>query len=452
MNIPNNLTHKPIIGVDYSEIDGNAGDAKYLSIGKSTWNKEDLSAKVFRSSNNQWSRQSEELPLWRVLDLAVLLVGTITGQHTNLDEQIVKPQDKDFVDSFISDNMELYNPRILELRRLLANKAQCRQDDSSPNIFSFATSELSQDAILSWLLSYADDRYKLSDPGMCALGKSFVSLLTAIPTVDIHSVSVGRQWEHIDIWAEINDDAILIIEDKTGTSEHDKQLERYMEIVKQEYNDSRPNQFFTYIKTENEPESITKNIEAKGYRVFSRQDLLGILAQYDGNNTILNDYRLWLSKLEDACAQYKNNPVKNWDWYAWQGFYSELEKHIDVESWGYVSNPSGGFLGLWWNFKSNEEVRMYLQFEQDKLCVKMETKGGGNRSDIRDKYHQLMMTSAKKLGVTIERPARFGAGTYMTIGIVPGRDIFGDGIIDFKTLVPKLKGLEAVVEDAINNA
>lgn len=36
MEIPKHLSHSPIIGVDYSNNDANAGDAKFLSIGRST--------------------------------------------------------------------------------------------------------------------------------------------------------------------------------------------------------------------------------------------------------------------------------------------------------------------------------------------------------------------------------------------------------------------------------
>ncbi|NMB38735.1 MAG: hypothetical protein GX994_04070, partial [Firmicutes bacterium] len=51
-------------------------DAKGLSLGLAQWNdrgKVDISAKVWRHTGEKWSRQSEELPLHRVLDLAILI-------------------------------------------------------------------------------------------------------------------------------------------------------------------------------------------------------------------------------------------------------------------------------------------------------------------------------------------------------------------------------------------
>lgn len=80
MEIPTTLKHKPVIvAEDYAHIDGRTAyhtDAQGLSLGLAQWNdrgRVDISAKVWRHTGEKWSRQSEELPLHRVLDLAILL-------------------------------------------------------------------------------------------------------------------------------------------------------------------------------------------------------------------------------------------------------------------------------------------------------------------------------------------------------------------------------------------
>lgn len=80
MKIPTTLKHKPVIISDnYENVDGRYAyetDAKGLSLGLAQWNdrgKVDISAKVWRYTGEKWSRQSEELPLHRVLDLAILV-------------------------------------------------------------------------------------------------------------------------------------------------------------------------------------------------------------------------------------------------------------------------------------------------------------------------------------------------------------------------------------------
>ena len=79
MKIPKTLKHKPVIVTeDYENIDGRKAyntDAKGLSLGLAQWNdrgKLDISAKVWRYTGEKWSRQSEEMPMHRVLDLAIL--------------------------------------------------------------------------------------------------------------------------------------------------------------------------------------------------------------------------------------------------------------------------------------------------------------------------------------------------------------------------------------------
>lgn len=80
MKIPTSLKHKPVIvSENYENVDGRFAynsDAKGLSLGLAQWNdrgKVDISAKVWRYTGEKWSRQSEELPLHRVLDLAILV-------------------------------------------------------------------------------------------------------------------------------------------------------------------------------------------------------------------------------------------------------------------------------------------------------------------------------------------------------------------------------------------
>ena len=101
--IPKHLQHKPIIAVDnYRMIDGhflpNRTDAEALSLGYAQFAPNDLSAKIFRCNNGQWSRQSEELPLHRCVDLCNLIVQSIMkteGINYNHISPAITPQIED---------------------------------------------------------------------------------------------------------------------------------------------------------------------------------------------------------------------------------------------------------------------------------------------------------------------------------------------------------------------
>ncbi|MBN1638827.1 MAG: hypothetical protein JW866_07660 [Ignavibacteriales bacterium] len=80
MKIPIELKHKPVIvSEEYDLVDGRSAgksEAKGLSLGLAQWNdrgKVEISAKIWRHTGNKWSRQSEEIPLHRVIDLAILI-------------------------------------------------------------------------------------------------------------------------------------------------------------------------------------------------------------------------------------------------------------------------------------------------------------------------------------------------------------------------------------------
>ena len=100
MKIPENLKHKPVIEVeDYDTVDGRYAlhtDAKGLSLGLAQWNdrgKVDISGKVWRHTGEKWSRQSEELPLSRILDLAILVAqSSLYFQDAYRHEKFYDPE------------------------------------------------------------------------------------------------------------------------------------------------------------------------------------------------------------------------------------------------------------------------------------------------------------------------------------------------------------------------
>lgn len=452
--IPTWLNHKPLLAVDYSVIDAEsgAGDAKFLSLGKATWNPEDCSAKVWRYSDEaqKWQRGSEELPLWRVLDLAKLVIATICGKDSGMDEEPVNKQEIQILKDYINDNMSLYIPRIQKLKEILENSGPGFVDkQDAPNIFSFATSELSQDAMFAYLIKWADPKNMVIDKEMCLLGQSFLRLLAQNNDLTINSVEVGRQWQNIDIWVEINDDTILIIEDKTNTSIHDDQLERYRESIQNEYKGKRQVQDFVYVKTGNEPVAILDEIRKKGYKTINRPQILSVINNYKGNNPLVQNYREHLQNLEDLTNAYNYTTVDKWDGYAWQGFYMELERHLSELNWEYVPNPSGGFWGANWSFlkpQTNDFLELYLQFEEAKLCFKIGCYKKEIRSEMRDKCYAALIKCSEGIAPEIVKPDRFGAGTYMTIGVVKSEKIFGDGIVNIKEIENKLKRYQEILD------
>lgn len=120
--------HIPIIACKYDEID-EYGDAKYLTVGKAQYdNDNDASVKVWRwdDNNTKWSRQSEELPISRVFDVAVMLASTIqsiqsgkNAEQSYLGEEILKEEDIAFLELQINNRSQHIRQSIQNLKAII---------------------------------------------------------------------------------------------------------------------------------------------------------------------------------------------------------------------------------------------------------------------------------------------------------------------------------------------
>lgn len=125
LNIPMYLSHKPIIACDYLAYTNANDDAKYLSIGHAQYDYDAASIKIFRHTGEKWSRQSEELPINRVGDMALLLLSAMkkvyksSSDNTILNEVTLKEDELDFLRNEFESNKERIKGSFFEIKRLL---------------------------------------------------------------------------------------------------------------------------------------------------------------------------------------------------------------------------------------------------------------------------------------------------------------------------------------------
>lgn len=98
---------------------------------------------------------------------------------------------------------------------------------SQPNIFTYATSELSQDAFLAYLIRWADPVYAKDQSGMHEVGAKFLQCLLEVVGVDrslkqLKCVTVKCQEKRIDVQVQfrfaIGKPLKLLLEDKIHAS------------------------------------------------------------------------------------------------------------------------------------------------------------------------------------------------------------------------------------------
>jgi|GEM_PF-813480 hypothetical protein len=84
--LPQHLGHKPVYALPYEEFDGihaNKTDIRYLSVGIAQYDADQVSIKAMRYTGTKWTRQAEELPIHRVIDMCLLLTKVLFGAQNN---------------------------------------------------------------------------------------------------------------------------------------------------------------------------------------------------------------------------------------------------------------------------------------------------------------------------------------------------------------------------------
>lgn len=311
-----------------------------------------------------------------------------------------------------------------------------------PNLFDYATSELSQDAFLLWFLRWSDPKYKDEDPSLHECSRLFVTRLIGIDgSLDVTSIKVDKQVKYIDVFCIVNDEYAIIIEDKTNTSEHGRKMTRYSKEVEKSAKYQHLQKYCIYFKTGNESQQnidairnnyIKANDGAWHFSVMQRQDMIDILNRYSGVNVILLDYRERITRIENTFLNYLNVPVSEWGWGTWQGFYKELEAKMDKSEdfwWGTVNAISGAFVCAAWhrlNFKDDRKIKLQIEGyaapkKGSRLCIKLEAPKDDERGKmqlLRSCGHELIAV-AKERGLELGKPKRYsGKGDVMTLACV----------------------------------
>lgn len=324
-----------------------------------------------------------------------------------------------------------------------------------PNLFQFATSELSQDAMLCWLAAWADPGSAVHDQALHRLGQAFLKIIfekhgKEVP--DIRTpIKITRQHRGIDVLLVINDSIALCIEDKVGTTEHSGQLQRYLSSLKEDgFSDDQI--IPVYVQTGEQ--ASYQGVKAAGYGVMRRSELVTLLREYldeGSSNSVAHDFHDYLADIERQVEAFRTRSFREWKWYAWQGFYSEIQRRLGDGEWGHVANPSGGFLGYWWHWHSDSDSRQYLQIEQGSLCVKISVDDATKRHDLRSKWLTRILEVGRNRSFPFVRPQRLGVGQTMTVALYKGefRVLNSKGCLDVDATTNLLCRAAEVLDEAV---
>ncbi|MDP3305632.1 MAG: PD-(D/E)XK nuclease family protein [Erysipelotrichaceae bacterium] len=245
------------------------------------------------------------------------------------------------------------------------------------NLFDYATSELSHDAILCWLLNSKNGGDFILETVSLSLFNKMLN--TNYQTID--SVKVDKQVAlksvmkendkakpitgTLDIVVDVildNHQYLLVIEDKVNTYETNNQLDRYPILVQGNYDLRNKIVKYIFVTLGTKPTPLLRQItENTQWNVINRDGILTCIEEKQQEGLIINEilahYYSYLKSWTAESIMFKEDSLYNWSSKAIQGFYEyigESNQITDVTThdanWGYVYNYNGGFWGFWWNF------------------------------------------------------------------------------------------------------
>lgn len=314
----------------------------------------------------------------------------------------------------------------------------------APNVFKYATKELSQDAFLCWLFSFAAKEYENSKyKQLHLLSLDILFHFIGDVKVEIKEIEVKKQEKKIDIWIEINSDILIIIEDKTNSRAGEGQLEKYYDTATKYCDNNNFSKLFCiYFKTGNEAKIVFTKSNVNGkWTYFSLEDLYKILHTYQKviDHPYFQDYyqlnfeRLQVKlEFEKFISKENQNSSRN---DIVEAFYSRLEQDNVFTNWNY--NDSIGNRTYFSNdyVFDSENTNVYLQLDRLDLKLKVdlnklrEERGKTYKkfqkelreNNIKSIYDNLrnLFSEDKKFKEILSKPKKRADHNFLTFAVIP---------------------------------
>lgn len=275
---------------------------------------------------------------------------------------------------------------------------------STPNLFNFATSELSQDAMICYMLQWAEKENKDLDNEAYTIGTKLLDAFfgknkqVEKPRV-YDSVKVLKQYKNIDVLCIVNNEYYIIVEDKTNTSHHSNQLENYFNKINKEDGVEAENILCIYYKSGEEYDLSQLSGETQEglkweYKLFSKEDILDVL-NLDLKNQIFVEYKNFI-KNEQNISSYQDLEVSKWETNSWISFIRDLKDKGGIDDLGKnITHGRGANKGIYFRYITvpSDKVAFYLRiaFENAQLQFKLENEGCDLLTkSLGDKYYNLL--------------------------------------------------------------
>lgn len=308
----------------------------------------------------------------------------------------------------------------------------------TPNLFQFATKELSQDAFLCWFISWSDLKLEAKNPKLHLQSKDFISNILKNNKLKLpknYEIEVKTQYKNIDILVKIKTkpkNIILMIEDKVSSGEHSNQLTRYKKIIEEKFKEY--DHVFSYIKSDLVFVNEINKVKASGYYLIDINGLSDLIKNEDINNDIFNDFKNHLEKKVNGYDIY--TPYDQWGKSQWYSLVHKLNCKLPDTRFGRYHLGS-----IWWliiektklDDKKNIDISLEIT-NKNKLFIKIHSNKGILNKKIQEEIIKNIIPSIKKHGAIKSKNIR-GTKTRAIIEFPNFVKLDENGVINLKETI-----------------
>lgn len=340
----------------------------------------------------------------------------------------------------------------------------------TPNIFKHATSELSQDAFIAWLLEWSNPKYKNANDPLHKLGTSFLEELLDTKNIalsNIESFKLKTQHHKIDVYLELvmNNETIgIIIEDKVYSSDHSNQLIRYKEIISKKAQKVVPIYFKTGFQ------HCYEDVEKKGYYAYDVKKFSSLLRngiEQGVQNDIVSSYCSFITEREhefdnakDSFKNYKKQLIGDWNIWSSRGFFEDHTGMFDAQT-GSVGPNRKPLVAFWFGHRdlsivdeTNQNIilRLYIDVvcsnNQIKVNYRIDVKNHPQENSFnRNKIYNAFKPYMDSAGIYHKKPTFKRAKESMLLAQVTNLDTS----LMYNGLVELLMKYRNVLDNFIDN-
>ena len=194
------------------------------------------------------------------------------------------------------------------------------------NLFDYATRELAQDALLTWLFS----NYDCEKPKVCEVAYHLLNKFNGLDMKlgEATHLKVVKQYKKMDIIVRFNYGGkryLTVIEDKTYSREHDNQLQKYnselekiqdVDVIKRIY----------YKTDDKDPQDIKACDECQPeWKYYFIEDIVKLFDGFhDTGSHILDDYISHVRAIERKVSHMSKKSMTEWDYYEFRTYFRKM--------------------------------------------------------------------------------------------------------------------------------